>query len=420
VPLADLDRDALAAHLGRSRDNVREMVYRHHIFTVPSVLPVGRYLANVMEWTGLDAGTLLAPFKGTTPVSLGAYEQLLDVGAAVRESGVGPGDYAGMTHKEALTALSARQDRLGGAVRAYLDAIGWRLAGGYDVADLCAIELPELLLNTIWNSPQSVTRPPADASDMARVRDAVPSQQRARFDDLVSDVQQVNRLRDERGVFNDLWGTGIARHAILEVGRRLAEAGRIDHPQHAIDATFEELLAMLHDGTGPSREELADRAEWRQTGTVSEADQLLGPPPAPPPPLDGLPPHAAEAMRAFGAALAALFVHRGPDQSATVVGKPVSPGVYTGTARIVRDAGQFMHIQKGDILVTPSTSAGVNVLLPLLGAIVTDRGGQLSHAAIVAREYGIPAVVGTINATSVIPDGSRIRVDGAKGTVELL
>ena len=60
------------------------------------------------------------------------------------------------------------------------------------------------------------------------------------------------------------------------------------------------------------------------------------------------------------------------------------------------------------------------VVLPLLGAIVTDRGGQLSHAAIVAREYGIPAVVGTREATTMFPDGARVRVNGDKGEVQLL
>ena len=66
------------------------------------------------------------------------------------------------------------------------------------------------------------------------------------------------------------------------------------------------------------------------------------------------------------------------------------------------------------------TSPYFKVVLPLLGAIVTDRGGQLSHAAIVAREYGIPGIVGTRDATRVIPDGARVRVDGTTGEVRLL
>jgi pyruvate,water dikinase len=66
------------------------------------------------------------------------------------------------------------------------------------------------------------------------------------------------------------------------------------------------------------------------------------------------------------------------------------------------------------------TSPYFNVVLPLLGAIVTDRGGQLCHAAIVAREYGIPGIVGTRQAAQLIPDGSRVRVDGKTGVVTLL
>ena len=80
----------------------------------------------------------------------------------------------------------------------------------------------------------------------------------------------------------------------------------------------------------------------------------------------------------------------------------------------------FGRIQKGDVLVTRATSAYFNVVLPLLGAIVTDRGGQLSHAAIVAREYGIPGIVGTKEATTTIPDGALVRVDGEKGEVTVL
>jgi pyruvate,water dikinase len=125
-------------------------------------------------------------------------------------------------------------------------------------------------------------------------------------------------------------------------------------------------------------------------------------------------------MGAMGVVISELF-GKGPKPEGPLIrGRPVSPGVYTGTARVVQHAGEFNRLQRGDVLVTTSTSAAFNVVLPLLGAIVTDRGGQLSHAAIVAREYGIPAVVGTLKATGGIPDGARIRVDGTAGTVEIV
>jgi pyruvate,water dikinase len=94
--------------------------------------------------------------------------------------------------------------------------------------------------------------------------------------------------------------------------------------------------------------------------------------------------------------------------------------VYEGTARRVNGPRDFDRIQKGDVLVTESTTEAFNILLPLLGGIVTDSGGLLSHAAIVAREYGIPGIVGTRDATERIPDGALVRVDGDAGQVTVV
>src|SRR5207237_9660673 len=94
-----------------------------------------------------------------------------------------------------------------------------------------------------------------------------------------------------------------------------------------------------------------------------------------------------------------------------------SPGLYEGPARRVAGPKAFGRIVQGDVLLTESTTEAFNILLPLLGAIVTDNGGLLSHSAIVAREYGIPGVVGTREATDRIADGTRVRVDGTAGEV---
>jgi rifampicin phosphotransferase len=190
--------------------------------------------------------------------------------------------------------------------------------------------------------------------------------------------------------------------------------------ENALDATHDELVALLSGEGGPANDELHQRTQWRRTASLSEVPPFLGPPQTSPPPMDGLPPHAAQAMRAMGTAMHELFAPAKETSGASIIGKPVSPGVYTGTARVVRHPGEFNRLSKGDVLVTTSTSAAFNVVLPLLGAIVTDRGGQLSHAAIVAREYGIPAVVGSLKATSMIPDGSRVTVNGDTGRVDVL
>ena len=126
-------------------------------------------------------------------------------------------------------------------------------------------------------------------------------------------------------------------------------------------------------------------------------------------------------MRATGIALGAVFgSSQAEHEEDRLRGLAASPGVYEGTARLVSSPAEFGRITQGDVLVTVSTSEAFNILLPLLGAIVTDNGGLLSHSAIVAREYGIPGVVGTREATTHIADGARVRVDGDAGEVTIL
>jgi len=126
-------------------------------------------------------------------------------------------------------------------------------------------------------------------------------------------------------------------------------------------------------------------------------------------------------MAAMGLAMSSLFGSSELEHEEHLLrGLAASPGIYEGTARRVSGPAEFDRIVQGDVLVTGATSEAFNILLPLLGAIVTDSGGLLSHSAIVAREYGIPGVVGTRSGTERIEDGSRVRVDGDKGEVTLV
>jgi pyruvate,water dikinase len=138
-------------------------------------------------------------------------------------------------------------------------------------------------------------------------------------------------------------------------------------------------------------------------------------------PAEWLPPAAARAERAIGLCIQAiLLTPPARTEARTVRGAGASPGVYEGPARLVRGTADFTRIRQGDVLVATSTTAAFNLVLPMLGAIVTDRGGLLSHAAIVAREYGVPSVVGCTDATRQIRDGARVRVDGRAGEVTIL
>ncbi len=106
-----------------------------------------------------------------------------------------------------------------------------------------------------------------------------------------------------------------------------------------------------------------------------------------------------------------------PPQTADLDGISAAPGSYTGTARVVTRSSDFPTLQGGDVLVCPTTSPAWMPLLMIAGAVVSDLGGVLPHAAIVAREFGIPAMTGTRDATTRLSSGVRYVVDGDAGVV---
>jgi pyruvate,water dikinase len=100
-------------------------------------------------------------------------------------------------------------------------------------------------------------------------------------------------------------------------------------------------------------------------------------------------------------------------------GVPGSPGRYSGPVRLVRDEAEFAKMRPGDVLVCPITSPAWSVLFLQAGAVVTDSGGVLAHTAVIAREYGLPAVLATGAATQRLRDGDRVTVDGTAGVVTI-
>lgn len=409
-------------HLTKARDNHSEMIYRHHIFTVPCCIPVGHFLAETQRWTGLTSGEILGLLKGAAPISRGvAAKELDDVRAALQSAGVSADNVRGRPSPQVIEELK-NHPKAGEPLHRYLNTVGYRMVSGYDVAEKYALELPEMLVKTIFDGAADTSNREAD---FARRRDAlrerVPADSREKFDQLLEEARFIHRLRDERGMYNDLWAAGLARRALLEAGRRLHANGKLPDAGLAVYATAAELVAMLHGEAQPTADELARRKQWRETKTIADAPPFLGGTPSPPPPEDWLPAKARPNARAVGVVIREIFeASTRKNTVSSVEGIAVHSGVYEGPARVVNGPEDFDRLQQGDVLVARTTGPAFNVVLPLLGAIVTDRGGQLSHAAIVAREYGIPAVVGTREATAKFADGARVRVNGDKGVVELL
>lgn len=105
------------------------------------------------------------------------------------------------------------------------------------------------------------------------------------------------------------------------------------------------------------------------------------------------------------------------DASKTVKGTPVHEGAVTGRACVCKSFADVSKIQAGDILIARSTDVAWSPYFPILSGVVTELGGLISHGAVVAREYGLPAIVGASNATDIIPDGEPIFMDATAGTI---
>lgn len=419
-----LDREELLAHLEACREHQRRMIAQHHSMNGAAFIPVGDFLAHAREWTGLPGAQLLGLTRGAAPESAGASPELDRLLGALRAD---PGARAALEADaepgETVTRLRGQPDETGAAARDYLDTVGYRLLDSLDVGDPYALEVPEVIVGGLRQALAGGRPGGTDPSgeQVARVRDRVPAAHREEFDGLLEETRLTAGLRDERGNFSEVWAGGITRRVILAAGERLAGAGRIAEPVHLVEASYAEMRDLIAGRDGPSADELGGRARYRASHSAADAPPTLGPAPDPPPPLDALPPAAGRAMRAIVTAIEALFGASEAVSEPTVVrGTGASPGRYTGTARLIFGPGELGRLRPGEVLVTPTTTEAFNVVLPLLGAIVTDAGGLLSHPAIVSREYGIPGVVGTLDATTLIPDGALVEVDGAAGEARVL
>ncbi len=404
------------------------MAFQHHVYTITCAVVIGDFMACAQEWTGLPPSEIAQALKGSTPISSGVTDEYLtalraiaaDASAAAILNGTVP-------PSEKLRQLQALPGATGPAVKAYLDLVAYRVVGGYDITCPTAIETPEVLVHALQFTHSSEAQAKTDEQvkmQVAKIRNAVPEPHRAQFDEVLQEARLVNRLRDERGYWSDLWASGISRRALLEAGRRLATKGKTKAAEHVLDATCAEVEALLTgmgSGPAPSAEELAERNHFRVTVPNDVAPPFLNGTPAPPPPVEWYPEKTRRTMRAMNTLLMHMFgASEKGSEGKTVRGISVSAGRYEGRARVIDNIENLSQIQKGEVLVTRSTSTAFNYVLPLVGAIVTDRGGLMSHAAIVAREYGLPGVVGCQVATRVIPNGAMVRVDADNGEVTIL
>jgi phosphohistidine swiveling domain-containing protein len=233
----------------------------------------------------------------------------------------------------------------------------------------------------------------------------------AEFEAMLEAAQIGLLLTEDHGFYIDAYGGSLVRDLLSEMGRRLVADDVIDDADDVLMLTYDDLRVAALDlpGTDP-RTLVADRRAQLAEHAHVTAPLLLGTMPAGPPPDSPL---TRMTMKFSGAPAPSTD----PD---LVRGSAGSGGSVTGMARVVRSLAEAQALEPGEILVAETTAPPWTPLFAIAAAVVTDTGGILSHSAVVAREYGIPAVVGAGDATAAIHDGDVVEVDGDAGVVRIL
>jgi pyruvate,water dikinase len=218
-------------------------------------------------------------------------------------------------------------------------------------------------------------------------------------------------LTPDHHFYIDQGANAHVRLVLIAIGRKLVEAGRLDRADDVMFLRYNELRMLIGDAAAiDARGVVKTRRAEREAATRLHPPNWIG--------------TATPSQLAFPYLVNWGYperFHQGrPKAEGPVTGIAASPGVIEGVARVVMTVDEFDDVAEGDILVCQMTNPAWVVLFTRIAGLVTDTGGTTSHPAVLSREFGIPAVVGTSVATKRIRTGDRIRVDGSKGTVEVL
>jgi phosphohistidine swiveling domain-containing protein len=276
---------------------------------------------------------------------------------------------------------------------------------GEEPANLLA-EIAKRLEHTPEPAEGRRARLAAEADELAdgvRTRLAAEPEELARFEVLLRQAREIGFMTETHNYWIDRRAQAEIRRLATRIGRRMVGEGLLAAP--------EDILYLHRDEIGPALRDRTDqRALVAERRAEHERQRTLTPPhivgKAPPPPV-GRDRFEADAVEAS-------------DDASLLRGTGASAGTATGPARVVLTSNEFDRIRPGDIIVCPSSNPSWVPVFTIAGGLVTNTGGVLSHAAVVAREFGLPAVTGVANATTTIRDGQTLEIDGTTGTVRLL
>ncbi len=323
---------------------------------------------------------------------------------------------------------SAECERFLGDLHAYLEQYGRRLNSIFALAEPGWIEDPRVVVENLKAYiTQTAARPEGEQASMAAEREKAVVEARAKiaryprpvvaqFETLLKAAQTAAVVHEEHNYWIDQRLFYQVRLIIVEIGRRLAEAGALESADDVFYLSQDDL--KNRDGAGWMQKVRQCKAEMERFSHI-KPPEMLGTMPA----FDRT--DAGPLVRAIAKSEKPSFGAEGAQANGVgrarmVKGEAGSSGVARGIARVIHSLAEAGKLQKGDVLVAVATLPPWTPLFATAAAIVTDEGGVLSHSAVVAREYHIPAVVGTGHATSAFQDGQLLEVDGYGGTVRVI
>jgi len=246
---------------------------------------------------------------------------------------------------------------------------------------------------------------------VAELMNGVEGEDRERLQAALDLSLRMNPLTPDHHFYIDQGTNARLRIIAVAIGRKLVEAGLLDDPEDVIYLKYNELrVFMANPDSIDARSLVSDRRDEHEHAYTIRPREWVGT--ATQTALD----FPYNALWGFPE----KFYREAPKTTGDLQGLAASPGIAEGTARYVGSLDDFDQVQKGEILICQMTNPAWVVLFTKIAGLVTDAGGAVSHPAVVAREFGIPAVVGTSNATERIKTGDRVRVNGATGVVEIL
>jgi rifampicin phosphotransferase len=244
-----------------------------------------------------------------------------------------------------------------------------------------------------------------EAEDLAagvRMRLADKPDELEKFEAILRAAREIGFMTETHNYWIDRKAQARTRALAMRVGRRLVAEGLVARADDVFYFHHDEISDVLRHPADQRALIASRRADLEKYRTITPP-KLVGKPPPPPVAVDRFDAAKIESTEAD--------VLRGTGSSA---------GIYRGPARVVLTSAEFDRIQPGDIIVCPSSNPSWVPVFTIAGGLVTNTGGVLSHAAVVAREFGLPAVTGIAGATSTIRDGQMLEIDGTAGTVRLL